>query len=224
MVQVCVVSFGGIVYVEVYVSCFEVVIVVDLVVGFGVEWCLVEDYDVFFVFFQVFDGLVVFEQCDDLFGVGDVLIVEEVGFVVDFDQVVVVYVEGVGSVGVFVLGFYFVFEVVFVDGQFVFVGDVIGQVDWEVIGVVQFEYYVVGNYVVLQFGEVLFEDFQVLFQGFGELFFFGFQYVFDVCLLLFQFGEGIVYFGDQCCDDFVEEGVFGVQFVVVVVGVVDDLL
>lgn len=172
--------------------------------------------------------MVVFEQGQYVQVVSlQVVVVQEQGWVqgsYQFGWQGYVVVEFVGCLCGFVLLFYCGIEVGDVDGQVVFVGDVLGQVEWEIIGVVQVEGVNVWDYVIVGFVCYVFEDFYVGVEGFGEMFFFGLQCMGDGVYCCWQFWIGFVYLFDQGWYQFVEEWLLYVQYLVVVQGVVDDMV
>lgn len=135
----CLVVFLCIFYCKGEVSVFQFVFIVNLIVGFCIEWCLIQ-YD--YSFLVCIDGIncfIINKQCSYFVVQFQMVIVFKFRCIVNMDYCVVIGIKVVGFVCVMMLFFYCSFKISFVNFDVVFMINISCQVNWEVIGVVQME-------------------------------------------------------------------------------------
>jgi hypothetical protein len=215
-------GFRGVVHVEARAAGQQVAAVTDLATGLAVEGRLIENHHALLALGQALDCRAVLVQSDDLGVAVGVFVATEHGRQVDLDQAVVIQAKGAGRPRALALGIHFALETGLVERQAAFTGDIAGEVHGKAIGVVQLEHHVARHHRALEIGEVLFEDFQALFEGLGELLFLGLQHPLDMRLLRLELGKGLAHLGDQGGDDAIEEAAVGAQLVTVTTSAADD--
>ena len=111
---------------------------------------------------------------------------------------------------------------VHVQRQAAFARDVGGEIDRKAVGVIQFEDGFAGDFCAAHFAQRFFQHFQPRFQRLREALFFAAYRVGDARFGFNDFRVGLAHFGDQRCDQFVEERLILPEFVAVADGAAHD--